>query len=37
MSITGHKTLAEVHRYVDAVDKAKIAEQAIAKLKGKTA
>jgi len=37
MSITGHKTLAEVQRYVDAADKAKLAEQAIAKLTGKRA
>jgi site-specific recombinase XerD len=35
MSITGHKTLAEVQRYVDAADKAQLAEQAIAKLKRK--
>jgi hypothetical protein len=35
MSITGHKTLAEVQRYVDAADKAKLAEQAIAKLTGR--
>jgi hypothetical protein len=32
MSITGHKTLSEVQRYTDAVDKAQLAEQAIAKL-----
>jgi integrase len=32
MSITGHKTLAEVQRYVDAADKKRLAEQAIAKL-----
>ena len=37
MSITGHKTLAEVQRYVDAADKAKLAGQAIAKLKGRPA
>ena len=33
MAITGHKTLAEVQRYTDAVDKARLAEQAINKLK----
>lgn len=33
MAVTGHKTLSEVQRYVDAADKAKLAEQAIAKLK----
>jgi integrase len=33
MSITGHKTLAEVQRYVDAADKEQLAMQAIAKLK----
>ena len=32
MSITGHKTLSEVQRYTDAVDQARLAEQAIAKL-----
>ena len=32
MSVTGHKTLAEVQRYADAVDKARLARQAIAKL-----
>ena len=32
MSITGHKTLSEVQRYTDAVDKARLAKQAIAKL-----
>jgi integrase len=35
-SITGHKTLSEVQRYVDAADKAKLAEQAIAKLQTAT-
>jgi integrase len=33
MSVTGHKTLAEVQRYVDAADKAKLARQAMAKLR----
>ena len=32
MSLSGHKTYAEVQRYTDAVDKAKLARQAIAKL-----
>jgi integrase len=33
MAITGHKTLAEVQRYVDAADKVNLAESAIAKLR----
>jgi hypothetical protein len=33
MSLSGHKTYAEVQRYTDAVDKAKLARQAIEKLK----
>jgi integrase len=33
MSVTGHRTLAEVQRYVDAADKARLAEQAIEKLR----
>jgi site-specific recombinase XerD len=33
MAITGHKTLAEVQHYVDAADKVKLAESAIAKLR----
>ena len=33
MSITGHKTLAEVQRYIDAADKAKLAVSAMAKLR----
>jgi integrase len=33
MSITGHKTLSEVQRNTDAVDQAKLAAQAIAKLR----
>jgi integrase len=28
MSITGHKTLSEVQRYTDAVDRERLAEQA---------
>ena len=37
MSITGHKTLAEVQRYVDAADKKLLAKQAMAKLKRRKA
>lgn len=33
MSLSGHKTYAEVQRYTDAVDKAKLAKQAIDKLR----
>jgi site-specific recombinase XerD len=36
ISVTGHKTLAEVQRYVDAADKARLAEQAIEKLRRRT-
>jgi hypothetical protein len=35
MSITGHKTLAEVQRYVDAADKTQLARQAYEKLRNK--
>jgi integrase len=37
MAITGHKTLSEVQRYTDAVEQARLAEQAIAKLKQRKA
>jgi integrase len=37
MSVTGHKTLAEVQRYVDAADKALLAEQAIEMLRKRRA
>ena len=33
MTLSGHKTYAEVQRYTDAVDKAKLAKQAIDKLR----
>jgi integrase len=32
MSVTGHKTLSEVQRYIDAADKPRLAEQAMARL-----
>jgi site-specific recombinase XerD len=35
MSVTGHRTLSEVQRYIDRADKAKLAESAIAKLRAK--
>ena len=36
MALSGHKTYAEVQRYTDAADKARLARQAIAKLRKRT-